>query len=166
MTPEYKNPTVTKPTELPKPPPAPSLPEQPPPPPKTCPHITFDNICGLASWIADKECTITPEICRACVRCDNPQDINEVVLSLAGVKESTNGPGTTLHNTITWFVAQPAGCSCGNRVDIMNAWGKERCLQELPTILSWLRESALDNNIPYSEYVISIVVKNILKHMC
>lgn len=45
----------------------------------------------------------------------------------------------------------------------MNAWGKERCLKELPTILSWLRESALDNGYPYSEYVISAVVKNIIK---
>lgn len=130
-----------------------------------CPHKLDDN-CGLASWIANKECPTTPEICQACQRCTKPQDLNEVVLSLAGVKESNTGPGTTLHTLITWFVPQPVGCQCPNRVNVMNSWGKERCLQELPTILSWLRESALDNDIPYSEYVISVVVKNILKHMC
>ena len=45
----------------------------------------------------------------------------------------------------------------------MDLWGYERCLQELPTILSWLRESALDNNYPYSEFVIGTVVKQLLK---
>jgi len=43
----------------------------------------------------------------------------------------------------------------------MNAWGPKRCLEELPTILSWLRESALDNNYPYSEFAISAIVKGI-----
>lgn len=131
----------------------------------TCPHLLDDN-CALASWLADAPKPTSPEICRACRRCTKPQDINEVTLSLAGIKESSNGPGTTLHNLITWFIPQPEGCSCPNRVAIMNAWGKERCLQELPTILSWLRESAFDNDIPYSEYVISVVLRNILKHLC
>ena len=127
----------------------------------TCPHYN-DNLCELASWIADKPIATTPEICRGCGRCDKPQDINEVTLALAGVKESSSGPGTTLHNLITWFVPQPANCGCPNRVAIMNAWGKERCLQEMPTILSWLRESALENGYPYSEFVISAVLRTVL----
>lgn len=126
-----------------------------------CIHL-IDNHCTMASWMADKECPTTPEMCKACSRCSKPRDVNEVTLALAGIKESAEGPGTTLHNIITWFIPQPPGCSCPNRVALMNAWGKERCLKELPTILSWLRESALDNNYPYSEYVISAVVKTIL----
>ncbi len=129
----------------------------------TCPRLV-DNQCLLASWLAGNECLTTPEDCRACDRCTKPRDINEVVLSLAGIEESSEGPGTTLHKIITWFIPKPEGCDCANRVLVMNAWKKERCLQELPTILSWLRESALDNNIPYSEYVIAAVVKNIIKH--
>ncbi len=129
----------------------------------TCPHL-LDDHCALASWLAAKECLTTPEDCRACNRCKRPRDVNEVVLSLAGIKQSEEGPGTTLHKIITWFIPKPEGCDCANRVAVMNSWGKDRCLQELPTILSWLRESALDNNIPYSEYVIATVVKNIIKH--
>lgn len=90
-------------------------------------------------------------------------ELNEITLALAGIKESDSGPGTTLHNLITWFIPQPENCGCPNRVQVMNAWGKERCLEELPTILGWLRESALDNNIPYSEFVIAAVVKTILR---
>ena len=128
-----------------------------------CPHL-LSNQCALASWLADKECLTTLEDCKSCERCTKPRDINEVVLSLAGIKESKEGPGTTLHTIITWFIPKPEGCDCPNRVTVMNSWGKDRCLQELPTILSWLRESALDNNIPYSEYVIATVVKNIIKY--
>lgn len=128
-----------------------------------CPHLN-PPLCELASWLANKPIEITPEDCRACCRCDKPRDVNEVVLSLAGIEQSNEGVGTTLHKLITWFVPQPEGCDCPNRVNIMNAWGPERCLKELPTILSWLRESALDNNHPYSEYVIATVVKNIIKY--
>lgn len=131
----------------------------------TCPHYN-EPICELASWLANKPLETTPEICQACSRCDKPQDVNEVVLSLAGIEHSDEGPGTTLHKIITWFIPQPAGCGCPNRVLILNAWGRDRCLLEMPTILSWLRESALDNNYPYSEYVIATVVKNIIKHLC
>lgn len=126
-----------------------------------CPHYN-EPYCELATWLANKNIETTPEICKACNRCKKPQDVNEVTLALAGIKESNEGPGTTLHNLITWFIPQPENCSCPNRVAVMNAWGKERCLQELPTILDWLRESALDNNYPYSEYVIAAVVKTIL----
>lgn len=130
-----------------------------------CPHRDIlKNACELAGWIANiTPPTVSPEICKACSRCERPQELNEVTLALAGIKESSEGPGTTLHKVITWFVPQPENCDCPNRVRVMNAWGKERCLQELPTILGWLRESALDNNIPYSEFVISAVVKTILK---
>lgn len=128
----------------------------------TCPHLD-GNICGLASYLANQPIETTPENCHACGKCNPPQNINEVVLSLAGIEQTNEGVGSTLHKLITWFIPQPANCSCPNRVAIMNAWGKERCLEELPTILSWLRESALDNGYPYSEFVISAVVKNIIK---
>ena len=159
--------------------------KEPPPKPNCylCKHrgLTLTNIyCRALERVIDpskvKDCylyqptrnkpsnDLSSEDCRACNRCKRPQDVNEVVLSLAGIKQSDEGPGTTLHKIITWFIPKPEGCDCANRVLVMNSFGYQRCLQELPTILSWLRESALDNNIPYSEYVIATVVKNILKH--
>lgn len=128
----------------------------------TCPHLN-NNICELATWLVNEQRETNEETCKACSLCSKPHDTNEVVLSLAGIEDSEEGPGTTLHKLITWFIPQPKSCGCSNRVKIMNKFGYKRCLEELPTILSWLRESALDNNYPYSEYVISTVVKTILK---
>lgn len=130
-----------------------------------CPHRDIlDNACELAGWIANiQPPKVSPEICNGCVRANPPMELNEITLALAGIKESDSGPGTTLHNLITWFIPQPENCGCPNRVQVMNAWGKERCLEELPTILGWLRESALDNNITYSEFVIAAVVKTVLR---
>ena len=128
-----------------------------------CPHrLENESVCSLASWLCNVTTTTTPEICRACGRATPPQDINEVTMSLAHIVPSDTGPGTTLHKLITWFVPQPKGCACPNRVTVMNAWGIERCRLEKATILSWLRESALENNYPYSEYVISAVLSSIL----
>lgn len=122
-----------------------------------CPHLN-ENVCELATWIANKECTVTPEICQACCRTQHPMDINEVVNTLADIQEIGEGPGTTLKKTLEWFVRMPKGCACPDRVVIMDNWGYERCKQEKPTILGWLRESALEAGYPYSEYVISYVV--------
>lgn len=133
-----------------------------------CVHLNIDDseagfmgICGLASWLADEAKYTTDDICKACNRTTHPRDTNEVVLAMAGIKESKHGPGSTLQKILTWFIAQPKDCNCANRVNVMNAWGPQRCLDELPTILDWLRESALDSGYPYSEFAISAVVKGI-----
>lgn len=130
---------------------------------ENCPHLE-DEYCKLATWLhpTQQPTSTTPEMCRACNRCDKPRDVNEVVLGLAGIHHSDKGPGTSLHNLITWFIPKPANCDCANRVDVMNAWGYERCQQEFKTILGWLRESALDNNYGYSEFVIAAVLRTVL----
>lgn len=128
---------------------------------RVCSYLE-DTTCNAASEAAGRPITTTPEICKACAACSPPQNLNEVTLALAGLEESDEGPGTTLHNWITWFIPQPINCSCPNRVKLMNAWGKQRCRQEIPTILNWLRESALDNNIKYSEFAIAAAVRTLL----
>ena len=128
----------------------------------TCPHLTNET-CELATWIANKECPTTPEICQACCRTENPMDINEVVNTLADVQPIGKGPGTTLKKTLDWFVRVPPGCNCMDRVVVMDNWGSDRCEKEKSTILGWLRESALDAGYSYSEYVISHLVNWVIK---
>ena len=123
----------------------------------SCPHLN-GNICELATWMSNKQRNTTQETCEVCSRCNKPQDVNEVVIALAGIETTTKGPGTTLKKTLSWFVPMPPNCNCVDREQLMNHWGYERCKQEKRTILNWLRESALDNNYPYSEFVISYVV--------
>lgn len=73
------------------------------------------------------------------------------------------GPGTGLSRIFSWFVPKPEGCDCPNRAAMMDVWGGPGCLERLPLILSWLRESALDNDYPYNEWIVSSLLKNFLK---
>ncbi|GIW60291.1 MAG: hypothetical protein KatS3mg087_1357 [Patescibacteria group bacterium] len=130
-----------------------------------CPHLSPENVCGVASYIVTPPQPIytSPETCKACKRTNKPHDINEVTRTLAGIPNTSEGPGTALKEAIEWFIPIPQKCNCIDRVAVMNSWGKERCLKELPTILGWLRESALDNGYPYSEKVIAWVVTKIIE---
>lgn len=131
----------------------------------TCPQLTSDGICEIISTLAYPFIyRPTPEDCKACKRCNKPQSINEVTRSLADVVLLRNGypslnpfkgPGTRLAYTISWFKRSPPNCNCGDRAAIMDAWDVNRCIENKSIILAWLRESALDADIPYSEYVIS-----------
>lgn len=128
---------------------------------ETCKHLK-PPLCTLASMLAGREVQISEHQCLACNRTSHPRDINEVVIAISGLDtDLEDGPGTSLARILSWFIPKPENCNCSNRVTVMNAWGPKRCLEELPTILSWLRESALDNNYKYSEIAISTIVKGI-----
>lgn len=123
------------------------------------------TVCNLTSLIAGREVEVTPQDCAACQRFDNTH--NEVTKALATVANPSlstpeRGVGTRLANTIEWFLTKPPGCHCADRAEIMNMWGPDRCKQEMKTILSWLRESALDNDIPYSEFVCHALVRSVI----
>jgi hypothetical protein len=120
------------------------------------------KICELASYIADKPITTTPEICIGCCRATPPRDINEVTRSLAGVEQSTCGVGTTLAKTIKFFLPVGSCESCPNREQVMNAWGPDRCLKELPIIMDWLRESANKQGYPFSELLVKGTLLSII----
>lgn len=127
-----------------------------------CIHLN-NNECAIASWIANDKRSPTPEDCRACQRCEHPMDINEVTNAVAGIEPSNHGIGTSLHNTITWFVPVPKDCNCINRVQVMNHWGYDRCKEEFRVILGWLRDSAHEQGYPYSEYIIGAVLRRIIE---
>lgn len=132
---------------------------------KECPHLTPDNVCEIVSSLAYPYLYSPQESdCKACSRCTRSQEINEITKALSDVVLIQNnlpplnphkGPGTRLSYAISWFIAAPPNCNCSNRIETMDLWGLERCIENKSIILSWLRESALDANIPYSEYVIS-----------
>jgi len=130
-----------------------------------CQHLTIDNICEITSTLAYPFVFHPQENdCKACKRCKEPQQINEITKANADVilirngYESLNprkGTGTRLAYAISWFQITPPNCNCSNRAETMDLWGIDRCIENKTIILGWLRESALNNNIPYSEYVIS-----------
>jgi len=110
----------------------------------------------------------TPEDCQACGRCSNPQTVNEITGLISNnilielgkpTLYSGKGLGTRLAKVFDWFVRIPPNCDCEDRTKIMDAWGVEGCRLNKRTILHWLRESAYDNDIPYSEIVISAALE-------
>ena len=142
----------------------------------SCPKLVFDE-CSVMTGLGNVSISPTPEECAACRRSSKPMTINEITicstviklksagLEVPGTLEASctsqphSGPGTVLKYLISWFVTKPLNCACEDRADIMNAWGVEGCNQNIPQILGWLRESALDNNIRYSEFWIACMVR-------
>lgn len=105
-----------------------------------------------------------------CWACKNYEhEANEITSALARVADPTlpppedEGPGTGLKKLFSWFVPMPSNCQCINRAVIMDTWGGQRCLDNLSTILGWLRESALDAGYPFSELVVASLLRSFLR---
>lgn len=78
------------------------------------------------------------------------------------VRSLTEGPGTELQNLISWFVgnAKAGNCSrCKTRVQQMNQWGSARCLKNMARIKRWLRHSAAQKSLPYSDRLVEILIR-------
>ena len=138
----------------------------------TCPHAT--DVCLISTKLAGKPVPIADDACRACSACETPQAVNRVTISKAisvvGPEaelvdslarlthpERFTGVGSELRKLIWWFVwnrkSDAAACeACVNRELQMNRWGKD-CRENMPTILAWLKESAITYNLPFIEVV-------------
>lgn len=128
---------------------------------KFCEHNLEDG-CEIVYQINNTWTVPSPEICAGCQRDPHPMNINPVTIGLSGIEVKDTGPGSTLHTIITWFIEQPQGCPCPNRVWLMNSWGAKKCIENKKEILGWLRESARINNIKYNEFVLSATLTAVL----
>ena len=145
-----------------------------------CPNLLTDAeqvvSCSIVEAITGFKFLPTTSNCQACTRCTHPQKTNEVTVGLSiellqeqGLEyeyllpalsiDTLQGPGTTLKKMLSWFITKPPNCSCGDRADIMDVWGPDKCQDNIRTILGWLRESALDNGYPYSEFLIKYMIE-------
>ena len=132
--------------------------------------------CTIVESISGLQHLPTTRNCQACSRCTHPQKTNEVTvgISIEILKEqgqeyehllpalsidTLQGPGTMLKKMLSWFITKPPNCSCGDRAELMDVWGPDKCHENMRQILGWLRESALDNGYPYSEFLIKYMVE-------
>ena len=127
----------------------------------TCKHRLYGT-CEIASILAQTNVSPTLADCLAC-----DQTPNIITISLARAYDKTIPPekgkvGSNLKTMFSWFIEQPANCSCSNRAAVMDVWGVDKCIEYQSTILSWLRESALDNNYPYNDFVVSSLLRSYL----
>ena len=70
-------------------------------------------------------------------------ELPETQVAPDGVITRRGLPGTELKKLLaTLGLEDVAGCSCGDRMRMMDAWGPKGCLDRKQEILGWLRESA------------------------
>lgn len=80
------------------------------------------------------------------------------------LEEYPNGPGTILSNMISSMgIKSTPNCSCRRHAIEMNEKGPDWCEENLPTILSWLKEESAKRHLPYIESVASMVVKRAIR---
>lgn len=79
-----------------------------------------------------------------------------------GAKEEpkTPGPGTHLERLLEaparllrWFAGSGCGGMCHEHAREMDRWGADKCEENLPTILGWLREGAAAQSVPFVESI-------------
>jgi hypothetical protein len=67
-------------------------------------------------------------------------------------------PGTELQKLISWFYTPSKKCKCATRIAKMNAWGPDKCEENIDTIMRWLKHSAAINSVPYVESAVRVLV--------
>jgi len=74
-----------------------------------------------------------------------------------------SGPGSELHNILSYFVRTTSGCGCVDKVKIMNDWGPDLCEANRTIILSWLRKSARERGLPFFEPLANLAISRAIK---
>ena len=68
---------------------------------------------------------------------------NEEPLPDTRPKPKYDLPGTVLHNQLMNLGFNiRGGCGCRDKINKMNAWGPEQCLERIDEICGWLEETA------------------------
>lgn len=74
--------------------------------------------------------------------------------------KATGGPGTELKALLKLIgITSSPNCKCNAHARQMDAWGPDRCEQEIPTILGWLEEQSKARNLPFVRFAAEQVVK-------
>lgn len=123
----------------------------------TCPFLSDERICSIASEIAGESVIAKEDACAACTKCSAPHTQNYVTASLAGgvflKSEHTKrkvfspemkrllsigrkvppisfdeGPGTELKKLLIHLkIAPNKDCGCAETIRMMNQWGSAGC---------------------------------------
>lgn len=68
------------------------------------------------------------------------------------------GPGSYLKSMFSWFFLNPtADCPCEQHARQMDEWGPDGCLENLTTIVGWIKEEAESRRLTFNEYSEAVV---------
>jgi hypothetical protein len=90
------------------------------------------------------------------------EEITETLQSLypRTLEQNPNGPGSILTGMISSLgIKSTSNCSCRRHALEMNDKGPDWCEQNMPTILSWLKEESAKRSLPYVEMVAKAMVQ-------
>ena len=149
-------------------------------------QFLVDGLCSLIAkhgWLPPRLCQADPKACAVCQKTDTPRtgECNSVIASLSITRSKRDnheladqireklhhhclvrpqGPGTWLMRILHFFrLFGKKGCKCAHRAAQMNSWGCDKCLEELDTIVGWLREEAEKRELPFVERGARTIVK-------
>jgi hypothetical protein len=90
------------------------------------------------------------------------EEIQQTLQSLypKTLEQNPNGPGSILTGMISSLgIKSTSNCSCRRHALEMNDKGTDWCEQNMPTILSWLKEESAKRNLPFIEMVAKAMVQ-------
>jgi hypothetical protein len=135
-----------------------------------------NNICLLASDIAQKDCRVKYSTCYSCINCDRPRRLNIYTASLIvehnskinmqelseAMLKDADGFGTTLANALAPFFQELPACQCPGHKDILNIWTKDYISKNLEYVVKWLQTEAYRRSIPFSPMLTRIFLRGLL----
>lgn len=75
-----------------------------------------------------------------------------------------NGPGTILHKMLGKIgIHSTPNCSCRRRAMEMNEKGPQWCLENIDTIVGWLREEAQKRKLPFIDFAGKLLIQRAIK---
>ena len=78
-----------------------------------------------------------------CPRCGFVSKVRGAIRQCRAPVPTTCGPGCQLTKSLAWWRIRDDGtCGCAERAAQMDAWGPDKCEQEIETIMGWLREAS------------------------
>lgn len=94
---------------------------------------------------------------------DDPQKYLQSLIRKT-LEDDPNGPGTLLSGMLsTMGIKSTANCSCRRHALEMNEKGPEWCEQNMPTILSWLKQESEKRKLPFVESLAKMLVKRAIR---
>lgn len=69
-------------------------------------------------------------------------------------------PGDSLHYYLDSFGLKiTAGCSCTDKIKLMNEWGSAKCLENVNKIAFWLKQEAIVRSLPFNMFLVKQLIK-------
>ena len=82
-----------------------------------------------------------------------------IPLSQQKSSNSKNGPGTQLKKILGLLnIKDTLGCSCSEKSQIMNYWGKKKCFENIDKIVDWLEKEAKKRKILFCKLLAKSIV--------